>query len=365
MPVLPFYADAFGASATTLGFLLMVYAAAQFACAPLWGRLSDRIGRRQVMLLTISGTALSLLALGLADSLVWIFAARLLAGTFAANVSVASAYIADVTGEDERTRWMGMLGASFGVGFLLGPAIGGLLAPLGYGVPMLAAAGLAALNLVYAVFSLREPAQHAAVPGKPTASRRALLRDPVVRRLCLTNLGLSLAVTQLETVFAFFMMDRFDYDARQVAFVLVFMALVMVGIQGGGMRALAERFPERSMAVVGCLLLGAAFIGVPWAGSVSLLLVPLGIAAVGRAIAQPSLMSLVSVAATPGDRGVVMGTFQATASLARVVGPVVAGWLYDQWQPAPFLLASVFALGTAGLALGLPDRDPDGRPAAG
>ncbi len=125
MPVLPFYAKEFGAAATVLGLLMMVYAAAQFVFAPLWGRLSDRIGRRPVLLMTVAGTALALLALGLAPSLPWIFAARAFGGAFAANISVASAYIADVTAEEERTRWMGLLGASFGVGFLLGPAIGG------------------------------------------------------------------------------------------------------------------------------------------------------------------------------------------------------------------------------------------------
>jgi DHA1 family tetracycline resistance protein-like MFS transporter len=366
MPVLPFYAEAFGASATTLGLLLMVYAAAQFVCAPLWGHLSDRIGRRPVMLLTIAGTALSLLVLGLAESLAWLFAARLLAGGFAANVSVASAYITDVTSEAERTRWMGMLGASFGVGFVLGPAIGGLLAPLGYGVPMLAAAGMAGLNLVHAAFSLREPERHAAPASARPVSRAAALRDPLIRRLCLANLGFSLAVTQLETVFAFFMMDRFDYDAREVAFILVLMAVVMGGIQGGGMKTLAARFPERSMAIAGCLVLALAFFGVPGAPSVPLLLVPLGLAAAGRAIVQPSLLSLVSQAATAGTRGSVMGTFQSTASLARIVGPVAAGWLYDQWLPSPFLLAGLLLVATAGVATRLPRRDrPAGTPPPG
>ena len=129
IPVLPFYAESFGASASVLGLLLAAYAAMQFLLAPVWGRLSDRIGRRPVLLATIAGTSGGLLVLGLADSLFWLFVGRTIAGAFAANVSVASAYISDVTDEHERTRWMGMLGASFGVGFLLGPAIGGLLAP--------------------------------------------------------------------------------------------------------------------------------------------------------------------------------------------------------------------------------------------
>jgi MFS family permease len=359
MPILPFYAREFGADATTLGFLLMVYAAAQFVCAPLWGWLSDRIGRRPVMLVTVAGTSLSLLALGLADSLEWLFLARILGGCFAANIGVASAYIADVTGEEERTRWMGMLGASFGIGFVLGPAIGGFLAPYGYGVPMLVAAGLAALNFGQAVFVLREPPSRAE-GERAEVGRLAVLRDPMIRWLCLSNLLFSIAVTQLETVFAFFMMDRFSYDAREVAFVLVGMAVVMGGIQGGGMKALSARFSERALVFGGTLLLALAFLGIPESASVAVLLAPLGLAAVGRAVVQPSLLSLVSVAADPRSRGVAMGTFQSAASLARVVGPVTAGWLYDREYAAPFWLAAGLLVAVALLSRGLPGREAAG-----
>ena len=359
MPILPFYAREFGADATTLGFLLMVYAAAQFVCAPLWGWLSDRIGRRPVMLVTVAGTSLSLLALGLADSLEWLFLARILGGCFAANIGVASAYIADVTGEDERTRWMGMLGASFGIGFVLGPAIGGFLAPYGYGVPMLVAAGLAALNFGQAVIVLREPPSRAE-GERAEVGRLAVLRDPMIRWLCLSNLLFSIAVTQLETVFAFFMMDRFSYDAREVAFVLVGMAVVMGGIQGGGMKALSARFSERALVFGGTLLLALAFLGIPESASVAVLLAPLGLAAVGRAVVQPSLLSLVSVAADPRSRGVAMGTFQSAASLARVVGPVTAGWLYDREYAAPFWLAAGLLVVVALLSRGLPGRGAAG-----
>lgn len=356
MPILPFYAREFGADATTLGFLLMCYAAAQFVCAPLWGRLSDRLGRRPVILLTVAGTSLSLLALGLADSLESLFLARILGGSFAANIGVASAYIADVTGEDERTRWMGMLGACFGVGFVLGPAIGGLLAPYGYGVPMLVAAGLAALNFGQALFSLGEPPRHAEGEREAEVGRLAVLGDPLIRWLFLSNLLFSVAVTQLETVFAFFMMDRFSYDARAVAFVLVGMAIVMGGIQGGGMKSLSARFSERSLVRAGTLMLAVAFVAIPESASVAILLAPLGLAALGRAVVQPSLLSLVSVAADPRRRGAAMGTFQSAGSLARVVGPVAAGWLYDREVAAPFWLASGLLVAVALMARALPRR---------
>lgn len=353
MPALPFWAREFGADAATLGLLMSSYAVAQFVCAPLWGRLSDRVGRRPVLLGTIAGTAAAMLAVGLAPSLAWLFAARFAAGAFAANVSVASAYISDATVPEERTRWMGMLGASFGVGFVLGPAIGGLLQPFGHAVPMLVAAGLAAVNWLFALARLREPERHAT--GAPAAGGRfGVLRDPVVRRITLANLIFSLAVTQLETLFAFFMMDRFAWDMRGVGFLLAGMAVVMGGIQGGGMKALSARFPERSLVVGGVLLLAVGFGGVPLPGSVPLLMLPLGLAAVGRAIAQPALLSLASQAARPDQRGLVMGAFQSSASLARIVGPTLGGLLYDVALPAPFWMASVLLLVVALGARALP-----------
>jgi len=365
MPILPFYADEHGASATALGAIFTVYAAAQFVCAPLWGRLSDRIGRRPVMLGTIAGTSLALLLLGLAPSLAWIFAARALAGAFAANIGVASAYIADSTPEDERTRWMGMLGASFGVGFVLGPAIGGLLAPYGHAVPMLTAAGLAALNLLFAAVSLREPPRHAAIAGAIPTTRASVLRDPLVRRLCLVNLAFSVGVTQLETMFAFFMKDRFGYGEREVAFFLAGMAVLMGGIQGGGMRALSARFPERSLIVGGALLLAVGFAGLPAAGSLGPLLAALVFAAVGRAVFQPSLMGMTSVAAAAGSRGAVMGVFQSSAAIARVGGPLAAGWLYDRSLAGPFWLAALLCVAVAWGARGLPARAAVAGPGAG
>jgi MFS family permease len=354
VPVLPFWATELGASPTTLGLLLTAYAAAQFVCAPLWGRLSDRIGRRPVMLATIAGTAASLLLLGLARSLPLLFVARALAGAFAANIGVASAYIADVTPPEERTRWMGMLGASFGVGFVLGPALGGGLSLLGYQAPMLAAAALAACNVVYAALTLREPETRAHT-FEEDADRAGALRQPLVRRLCVANFAFTVAVNQLETLFALFMLHRFHYDASQVAVLLVAMAVLMGGIQGGGMKGLAARFGERRLVAAGGALLAVGFLALPQVHSVALLVVPLSLCAVGRAVLQPSLMGLVSVASDARERGAVMGAFQASASLARVAGPLAAGLLYDLSVPAPFVLAGILVGFVALQARSLPE----------
>ncbi len=384
LPILPFYARTYGASGSALGLLLTSYAAMQFVCAPLWGRLSDRIGRRPVMLFTIAGTGLALLGLGLADSLAGLFAARIVGGAFAANISVATAYVADVTDTSERTRWMGMIGASFAVGFLVGPALGGLLSPeqtdaglrfallgpaaeellspYGYGLPMLVAAALAGSNLVWAVAALKEPAAHQSDTRGPRLPE--VLRDPVVRRICAIYFLFSVGVTQLESVFAYWMIDRFDYAARQVAWILVLMALVMGAIQGGAIRGLARRFGEKSLLLAGVLILAAAFAVVPLAGSVTVLLVPLVACSVGRAIAHPSMLSMVSLAASPASRGTAMGAFQSSASLARVLGPLAAGALYDVRMAAPFALATAVMLGAAGLSLGVARTTPGAAGAA-
>jgi MFS transporter, DHA1 family, tetracycline resistance protein len=350
MPVLPYWAKEFGADAVVFGLLQSSYAVAQFVCAPLWGRLSDRVGRRPVLLFTIAGTSLAMLATGLAPSLAWLFAARGLAGAFAANISVASAYIADVTPPEERTRFMGLLGASFGIGFVLGPAIGALLVPFGHAVPMFFTAGLAAVNWGIAALRLSEPARHEA----RTRGRFAPLRDPAVRAVVLANLAFSLAVTQLETFFAYLLMDRFGWGATGFGVILVGMAIVMGGIQGGGMKALSARWAERPLVVGGGLVLALGFAGVPLAPTVGVLLVALLFAAVGRAIAQPALLSLASQAARPEERGAVMGAFQSSASLARVFGPALGGVLYALALPYPFWLASALLVGVALSARTLP-----------
>jgi MFS family permease len=348
MPILPFWAREYGASATTLGWLAATYAAAQFLFAPLWGALSDRAGRRPVLLGTIAGTTLSLALLALANGIAMLFAARLLAGLFAANFSVASAYVSDVTPPEQRTGRMALLGACFAIGFTLGPALAGPLSLLGVHAPIVVAAALSAANLVYAWLRLAEPekldvagAADAAPPEAARGPRFAALADPRVRAIALANLAFSLAVTQLESMFQYFMVDRFGWNAFRVSLLLVAMAVVMGGVQGG-MRRIVPRFGEARLVVAGALAMAAAFALIPEMTSVALLLLPLALSAIGRAIAQPSMMGLVSRAAHAGNRGAVMGAFASMASLARVFGPIAAGWLYDRDIAYPFWLAALF-----------------------
>jgi multidrug resistance protein len=341
IPILPFYAEIHGASATVLGLLLTSYAAMQFLFSPLWGKLSDRIGRKKVLLLTMAGSVLGLLILGWAPNLLFLFVGRIVSGIFGANISVATAYVTDVTTEENRAKGMGLIGAAFGVGFILGPAAGGILSTHGYSTPIYFAALLSALNILYAYFRLGDPkAEVARIPI--TAGK--ILADGDIRKMCLLNFLFTLGVAQLEATFAFFMMDRFQYNAKQVAYLLVLMALIMVLVQGGLIRRLAPRFGEKRLLEAGALLLGVSFLAIPYSPTVALLLLPLSLASLGRGISQPSLLSLASKFSPEHYRGGVMGVFQSSASLARVIGPVAAGTLYDIKAPLPFYFACFILL---------------------
>lgn len=354
VPILPFYAKQYGASGFEVGAIVAGFALFQFAFGPVWGRLSDRVGRRPVLLATIAGNTVALAALGFADSIATILAARVLAGAFSGNIGVATAYITDVTRDEDRPRWMGMIGLAFAAGFTLGPAIGGVTSKLGYAAPMFVAAGLSAINLVQAALRLPESPEHARRQGDAPAplSRIAALRRPGVALLTGTNFTFGFAVTQLETIFQLYMLDRFGWDAFAVSMILFGMAIVMGGVQGGGIKPLSARFGERALIRAGAAILAAGFVGMPLAPNVAWLLLPLAFAAVGRALLQPSLMTLASFRTDEHTRGSVMSTFQSAAALARVVGPVSAGLAYDAVAHAPFAIAAlatavVFALASA------------------
>src|SRR6185295_307339 len=244
IPILPYYAKQFGASGWALGWLMTSYSLMQFLIAPVWGGFSDRIGRRPVLLVSILGTCLSMTFLGFAQSLEWLFIGRIFAGISGANISTAYAYITDITDESNRAKGMGMIGAAFGLGFIFGPFVGGVLSPHGYSVPMFAGAGLAAFNLVFAFFTLGEPplTREARAANRSRRFDRDALRTAFAdsrARLAISEFFLfTLAWTQIEVVFALYMNARYGYDARQAGVLLGAMGFVMVIIQGGFIRRL-------------------------------------------------------------------------------------------------------------------------------
>jgi MFS family permease len=351
IPILPYYAKQYGASATALGWLMTSYSAMQFLFAPLWGRLSDRIGRRPVLLMSMLGTMVSMAVLGIAPSLLWLFIGRTFAGICGANISTATAYIADVTTPENRAKGMGMIGAAFGLGFIFGPAIGGVLSRYGYAAPMFAAAGLAACNWVFAFIRLQEPSITAELRAQNRTKRfdrKAFFETMGDRRTRVATLVffvVTIAVTQMEVTFALFMRAKYGYDAQGAGWLLALMGTIMVLIQGGLIGKLSKAFGERRLVLIGTMVMAVALVLMAQANLIAQLIIALSLLALGNGITNPSLSSQASQGAKPERRGATMGIYQSAGSLARVLGPPVAGWLYDhQGLTAPFITAAGFMI---------------------
>ena len=347
IPILPYYAKFYGASAIQLGWLMVCYSGVQFLFSPFWGRLSDRYGRRPIILISIFGIGLSLVIVGWAPDLRWLFIGRLLAGFFGANIAAASAYIADITPPEKRAQGMGVIGAAFGLGFLFGPAIGGFLSQWGYGMAAYVAALLSFLNLIFATIILKEPqlaatarAQHR--PHLDKKSWQYILRHPATGIPILVFFLVTTGFSQMETIFAFFILERFGIQADHAGYLLALMAIIMVTIQGLLIGKLTQNFGERKLAWAGTFLMAGALILASYSFMLGAFIVALIFLATGYGIAHPSLMSLVSRGGASHQQGLTLGIYQSAGSLARVVGPLAAGFLYESLSPsAPFLAASL------------------------
>jgi len=350
LPLLPYYAESFGAGPLTVTLLSSSYSLMQFLFAPVWGRLSDRVGRRPILVLSLAGSALSYLLFGLAGSLAALFATRLLAGVCAANISTAQAYIADVTTPETRAKGMGMIGAAFGLGFIFGPAVGGALSRYGYAVPAFFAAGLSLLALALALFRLPESLrQRVGLPGG--AARGGFDLGRLWAALVHPGMGLLLliffcsvfAFANLEATFALFVerAARFGYTARETGYLFAYMGVLMSLMQGGLVGRLARRFGERRLVAAGTLMLAAGLGVVPLAPGLGGLMGALALLAFGAGMNTPSLSSLISRSAGADEQGGILGVSQSMASLARILGPAWGGFAFEQFGPAsPYFTAA-------------------------
>jgi MFS transporter, DHA1 family, tetracycline resistance protein len=344
IPILPYYSQTFGATAFDLGWLMAIYSITQFLFAPVWGGLSDRVGRRPILLLTVLGGASCMVATALAGTFWILFFSRMLAGVFGANISTAAAYISDITPPEERARGMGIIGAGYGLGFILGPAIGGILSVYGYSVPILAAAALGFLNFLFAFFILEESLRQ---PRRAESGRKFSLdgmRLAFARNSTAIPIGLfflsTLAFTQLEVVFGLFVLGKFGFSARDAGWLLAGMGLVSAILQGGLIGRLAKRFGEKNLLLAGFLFFCLSLAGSALSPTVALFSLFLFGVAVGSGLVNPSLSSLVSKGAPEEIRGAIMGIYHSAGSLARVAGPPVAGLLFDRVSPATPILVS-------------------------
>jgi MFS transporter, DHA1 family, tetracycline resistance protein len=347
IPLLPFYAVRFGASPQLVTSLLAIYSLMALLSAPLWGRLSDRIGRRPVLMSSLAAGAFAYLWMGAADALWMLFAARGLAGICAGNIAAAQAYIADVTTPENRAKGMGLIGAAFGLGFIIGPALGGLLAgnnpaSADLAMPAWVAAGLSGIALLGVVFVLPESRPLAARQNIPARSRLAAilgaLRRPILSRLILIFFLVILAFSGMESTFALWAMRQFGWGPSQVAYVFAYVGLLSAVLQGGLIGRLSRRFGEERLLLVGLALIGIGLLTLPAARSMSLLALVLAALAVGMGLVQPSLNSLISRRSGREEQGEVLGVSQSVGSLARVLGPLAAGFLFTEFgRDAPYL----------------------------
>ena len=379
--VLPFLAevarDTFHVTAFVGTLLAPAYSLMQFLFVPVWGSLSDRIGRKPVLTWSIGATAVAnaalCLALAYGQSVLWLFAARIFAGIATANLGTASAYIADVTPPKDRAKGMGLIGMAFGIGFILGPGFGGVLAQ----VPMngrhgpwafLAAAALSAINLVWVMVGLREslPEEVRAARGKVTrrlpldfAAMARVLRDGNIARAVAANFTLILFFSGMEQTLRYFNKDAFEMSLGETGGLLAMVGVTAAAVQGGLVRRLSGRIEDASMLRWGLLLQAIAFGGLAASPSVGrwFLYVSAMVLAVGNGLSQPAVSAYVSKCADPAAQGSTLGVAQSMSSLARVFGPALAGALYGSalGVRSPFALACV---GTGfSLLLALPLRD--------
>lgn len=365
IPVMALYAERLGSPASQIGWLMTGYSAMQLLFTPVWGRLSDRHGRRPLLLASIGMTAVGFLGYALAPSFAWLLASRLFAGAATANIAIAQAYIADVTPPEGRARGMGIIGAAFGLGFVLGPAMGGLLSTISLSAPGYAAALLAAVNGVAAYFILPEPMTH--VRAERRAHFKALLEElgrPGIRRLILIYFLAILAFSGMEATFALLAAHRYQLDQKDVSYVFAFIGVVMTIVQGGLIGPLTRRFGERALLVVGLLLQAAALVWLPFAGGLPGLLAACVPLAFGQGITNPALTSLLSRSARAEDQGGTLGIGQSAAALGRIGGPITATNVYDRlWFAAPYLGGAAIMLVTAAVGATLrrpPRHEPAG-----
>lgn len=345
IPLLPFYAERFTASPLQMTALFATFSLMSLLTAPLWGRLSDRVGRRPVLMASMAAASLAYVWMAFADTLWMLFAARALAGACAGNIAAAQAYIADVTPPEKRAKGMGLIGAAFGLGFIIGPVLGGILAgddraTADLQTPCLIAAGLSFIALLGVVLLLPESlADRGAYRSRSRiAAARAAFARPGLARLLLVFFLVILAFSGMETTFAWWAIAQFGWGPRSTGFAFFYVGVLSALMQGVLIGPLTRRFGEERLMLTGLALIGAGLLLMPFAREVTVLLAAISALAIGMGAMQPSINSLISRCAAAEHQGEVMGVAQSVGSLSRVLGPIIAGALFAEFgRDSPFL----------------------------
>ena len=335
IPIIPSYAEhGFGASDFIIGLLVASFSFAQLLFTPIWGRLSDQYGRRPILLFGLFLTVIAYVLFGLANSLSLLFASRLLAGIGGANISAAQAYIADVTKPEERAKGMGLIGAAFGLGFVFGPFIGGVLVGFGYSVPGFAAAALSLMALITALLALPESLNREDPSAERVASHLNLrmlanaLRGPRIGMLLLLFFLITFGYANIYATFPMISTRQFGFSDREVGYLFGFIGIIGALTQGLLIRALSTRIEERVLFLVGALLTMIGLTCIPFSTSTMPLLAILAVLSVGTGIMTPSCLSLISRYSDPTQQGSILGVNQSLGALGRVLGPVWGAFVF-------------------------------------
>jgi DHA1 family tetracycline resistance protein-like MFS transporter len=357
LPLLPFYAKSFGANELTIGLLLASYSLMQFIGAPVLGRLSDRYGRRPILLISQLGTFVGFIMLGFANGLGMLFASRIVDGVSGGNISTAQAYIADISDEKNRAKNFGLIGAAFGLGFIMGPAIGGFLSQFGYQVPAFAAAGLSFLSMALTFFLLHEPERKA--PASREFSVKALKRafaHPTIGLLLTMVFTFGLAFAMFQTSFALFASARFGFDVQQTALVLTYVGVLSVIMQLVVVKRVVKRLGENRsiMVTMASLALGLVLMAAvqnPW-----MLIVVMPILSFGGGVTIPVLTSLISKSVDRAEVGGMLGISTSVDSLSRVAAPILGNALLAFGSGLPSLVGAAILVIPIALAARLRGR---------
>jgi len=347
LPLLPYYAETFNASKFVTGLLIAAYALMQLIGAPILGRLSDRYGRRPILLISVFGTFIGFLLFGFATTLWMLFAARLLDGITGGNLSVAQAYIADVTDGKNRAKGLGLIGAAFGIGFIIGPVTGGLLSQYGYNVPAFVAAGLSFINFILIFAWLpesltKEKREQLGEQTKPAVTLKALgmaLKRPFTGSLLITRFFFSLAFAIFQTIFSLYALAKFNLTARDTGLVLTYVGILSVFVQGFLVGKLTARFREDHLIAFAVALMALSFIGWSLAPSVFWLLVVLTPTSLSGGILNTLLSSTLTKSVAPQEIGGILGLSASIESSTRIIAPILGGAFLEKvgtWSPGAF-----------------------------
>lgn len=363
IPILPTYAQQLHASDFMVGLLIASYSIMQFLFTPFWGRLSDRIGRRPVLLISLAASFAGYLIWGFSTSLIWLFASRIVAGFGNANIAVAQAYIADITTKENRARGMGMVGAAFGLGFVLGPALGCLLVQNGLGFVGFVAAGFSLVDLILTFFLLPEPKER----GTFGNDRFGLGIDFYIKNVTSAKLRVSFLIFFIST-FAFANMEAtlvlltsklYNWGPKENGLLFVYIGILIVIVQGGMIRQLTKKYSEKKLITVGSFLVAAGLFLTPVTNSWMVLGLAMTLLSVGSGINNPCNQSIISKLAPEETVGGVLGLGQSVSTLGRIFGPIVGCALFEKLgYLSPYIAGGLCMIIVVALSFNLPETEP-------